>query len=79
MSPRPNCLFVQIAIDSIRTHSHWTGVHRVPLKARRNFTMSKIAPAIRFAQPLPTARGLIWPVVGTTILNANASFAGDDT
>jgi hypothetical protein len=49
-----NSLFVQIAIDSIRTHSHWTGVHRVLLKARRNFTVSKIAPAVRFAQPLPT-------------------------
>jgi hypothetical protein len=47
---------VQVTIDSIRAHRHWTGVHRAILKARGNFTVSKIAPAIRFAQPFPTVR-----------------------
>jgi hypothetical protein len=53
-----NCLFVQIAIDSIRTHSHWTCVHRMFLKTRSYFSVRKIAPAIRFTQPFPIVRAV---------------------
>jgi hypothetical protein len=43
-----------IAHNRVRPHCHWTDVHRVHLKTRRDFTVSKIAPAISFTQPFPT-------------------------
>jgi hypothetical protein len=51
-------LSVGIAYNRVRSHCHWTSVHRVHLKARRDFTMSEIVPAISFAQPFPTARAI---------------------
>jgi hypothetical protein len=51
-------LSVEVAIDSIGTHSHWTGVHRAFLKTRSDFPVRKIAPTIRFTQPFPTLRGV---------------------
>lgn len=39
-------------------HGHWTGVHRVALKARRDLTVSEIIPAIRFTQPFPAVGGV---------------------
>ena len=51
-------LSVGVAFHGVRPHDHRAGVHRVALKARRDFTVSEIIPAVSFTQPFPTARAV---------------------
>jgi hypothetical protein len=51
-------LSVGVAFYCVRAHDHWTGVHRVALKASRDFKVGKIMPAISFTQPFPTVRAV---------------------
>jgi hypothetical protein len=43
-----------VAVYRVWPHGHWTGVYRALSKARSDFTVSKIVPAISFTQPFPT-------------------------
>jgi hypothetical protein len=51
-------LSVGVAFNGVRPHGHWARVQRVFLKTRSDFTVRKIAPAIRFTQPFPIARAV---------------------
>jgi hypothetical protein len=42
-------LAARVAFDGVRSHSHWTGVHRVILKAGSYFPVSKITPPVGLA------------------------------
>jgi hypothetical protein len=51
-------LSAEVTFNRVLPHSHWTGVHRIILKTKSDFSVAKNIPAICFAQPFPTVRAV---------------------
>jgi hypothetical protein len=47
-------LFVQIAIDSVRAHSHRTWMQRMMRNSGRDFAVLEVSPAFRLTESFPT-------------------------
>jgi hypothetical protein len=47
-------LAARVAFNSVRSHGHWTGVHRIILKVGSYFAVRKNAPPIGLTQPFET-------------------------